>query len=451
MLSMTSRVAWVTLFAAIPALFTVPSSAAAADAKHPVEASSTQAGTTKRLPGGALLHLAPGTRIEIGRPLKLQLTAGTDETPTQVVKLFSGRVDVDLPLMKQPRSAVLIEAPHKVSAVAKGGHSVAIAAADRVIFAAVDGDMNSAAGNEWRPLPAGLVRTFVGSDPTPQSRPVPGVAEFHLAHPVVLALGQDGPGSKFDVGGVTQAEHYELNVWRVGDKGSELVRQMDVRGAAGQLASLPPGHYEVTAHAIDRDGIAGKDSVARTLRVVGAELPAGARLEKGTVLLGQHARVKLIGADGLEVSYDTSSHFVRAPGTVGLSRGESTLVRIREPGSTDEVSVGLEPRALHADIEISPKTAQWPQDKITVSVRLFDAHGRALSESVPAKAAVMVNIQPVDVNWTRSGNVMSAQIPAATGRGPWVVRVEVTDEFGDPAGRDFLEVAGAGNERISRR
>jgi len=86
-----------------------------------------------------------------------------------------------------------------------------------------------------------------------------------------------------------------------------------------------------------------------------------------------------------------------------------------------------------------------------VSVRLFDAHGRALSESVPAKAAVMVNIQPVDVNWTRSGNVMSAQIPAAAGRGPWVVRVEVTDEFGDPAGRDFLEVAGAGNERISRR
>jgi hypothetical protein len=57
----------------------------------------------------------------------------------------------------------------------------------------------------------------------------------------------------------------------------------------------------------------------------------------------------------------------------------------------------------------------------------------------------------VAVSWTRSGNVLSAQIPAATGRGPWVVRVEVSDEFGDPAGRDFLEVAGADSDRVSTR
>jgi hypothetical protein len=451
LLSMTSRVGLVTLFAAIPALFAVPSSAAT-ETTHPAEASSAQASSTKRLPGGALLHLAPGTRIELGRPVKLQLgSPGSDETPTQVVKLLSGRVDVDLPLMKQPRSAVLIEAPHKMSAVAKGGHSVAIAAADRTIFAAVDGDMVAAAGNDWKPLLSGAVRTFIGSDPTPQSRTVPGAAEFHLAHPVVLALGEDAPGPKFEVGGVAQAEHYELNIWRVAENGSELVRRMDVHGAGGQLGSLPPGHYQVTARGVDRDGIAGKDSTARTLRVVGTELPPGAHIENGAVLLGQHARVKLVGADGLEISYDTSSHFVRAPASVGLSRGGSTLVRIREPGTTDEVAIGLEPRALHADVEISPKAAQWPQDKINVSVRLFDSRGHALPESVKAKATVLVNVQAVEVNWTRSGNVMSAQIPAATGRGPWVVRVEVVDEFGDPAGRDFLEVAGSENERISRR
>src|SRR5438309_869838 len=124
---MTSRVGLVALFAAVPALFATP--AFSADTKHPADTGASQAGTTKKLPGGALLHIAPGTRIEVGHPLKLQLGApGSDETPTQVVKLLSGRVDVELPIMKQPRTAVLIEGPHKMSGLAKGGHSVAIAA-----------------------------------------------------------------------------------------------------------------------------------------------------------------------------------------------------------------------------------------------------------------------------------------------------------------------------------
>jgi hypothetical protein len=169
------------------------------------------------------------------------------------------------------------------------------------------------------------------------------------------------------------------------------------------------------------------------------------------VLLGQRSRVKLIGADGLEASYGVSSHFVRAPGTVGLSRGDSTVLRLREPGTTDEVKLGLEPRTLHAAVEISPKSAHWPQDKIDVSVKLFDARGQAVAEGVKVKTTVLVDIQPVDVNWTRTGNVLTAQIPAATGHGPWVVRVEVTDEFGDPAGRDFLEVAGTDPVRVSTR
>src|SRR5437588_11905525 len=100
------------LFAAIPALL-ASSSAIAAEAP---------AGgvTVKRLPGGAVLHLAPGTRFELARPLKLPLgSPGSEDTPTQVVKLISGRVEVDLPLanVKQLKTAVLIEGPRKFSAV----------------------------------------------------------------------------------------------------------------------------------------------------------------------------------------------------------------------------------------------------------------------------------------------------------------------------------------------
>ena len=450
MIGMISRASTLALFVALPALLGAPL-AHAVEAANPAAATAGAAsGTTKKLPGGAVLHLGPNTRIEIGRPLKL-LLAGSEETPTQVVKILSGRVEVDIPLSKQPRTAVLLEGPHKLSGVAKGGHSIAIADADRVTFAAVEGDMLSALGNDWKPLPSGTVRTFVGTDPTPQAHAVPSVPALTLAHPVVLDLGAETPSSTFTVGGVALAEHYELNVSRVTDKGTEFVRRLEVRGAAGEISGLQPGHYEVTARAVDSTGISGKESAARSLRVVGATLPPGAHVESGSILLGQHARVTLVGADGLEASYGASSHFVRAPGSAGLSRGESTVLRLREPGSTDEVKVALEPRTLHADVAISPKSARWPQDKIEVSVRLFDARGHAVTEATKVKTTVLVDVQPVEVTWVRAGNVLNAQIPAATGRGPWVVRVEVMDEFGDPAGRDFLEVAGADNERVSAR
>jgi hypothetical protein len=445
---MISRVKAAALFAALPVLVSAPHSVAAEAAPTP----AGEAATTKQLPGGAVLHLAPGTQIEVVRMLKLQLgPPGSAETVTQVVKLTSGRVDVDIPLSRVPKTAVLFQAPHKVSAVAKGGHSIAIADADRVTFAAVDGDMLAASGNDWKTLPSGIVRGFTGGDPTAQEHAVPGVPTLNVPHALTFALDGATASVTAEIGGVAQAEHYELSLWRVGEKSHELVRRVDARGSSGQIPELVPGHYEVTARAVDSSGIFGQESAARSLHIVGAELPEGARFENGSILLGTHGRVKLLYADGLEASYGASAHFVRAPGTVGLSRGDATLVRLREPGSTDEVTLGLEPRALHADVSISPKSPHWPQDKIDVSVRLFDARGHAVSTATKVKTTVLVDVTPVDVSWTRNGNLLTAQVPAATGKGPWVVRVEVEDEFGDAAGRDFLEVAGAGNERVSSR
>jgi len=420
-------------------------------ATEPTVISAESTAITKQLPGGAVLHLAPGTRLETVRVMKLQLgPPGSAETMTQVLKLVSGRVDVELPLAKVPRTAVLFQAPHKASAVAKGGHSIAIADADRVTFAAVDGDMLAASGNDWKTLVSGVVRSFVGSDPTPQEHPVPGAPTLDISRALVLAPSTGSPDLSANIGSVSQAEKYELSIWRVGEKSRELVRRQDAKPATNPLRDLAPGHYELSARAVDASGIFGKDSVARTLRIVGAELPAGARYENGRILLGKQGRVKLSGVEGLEAAYGASAHFVRAPGSVGLSRGEAAVVHLREPGAPEELTLALEPRALRADVSITPKRAHWPQDKIDVNVRLFDAHGRAVSESVKAKAVVLVDVQPMNVTWSRVGNVLSTQVPAAPGPGPWVVRVEVSDEFGDPAGRDFLEVAGE-SDRVSSR
>ena len=63
-------------------------------------------------------------------------------------------------------------------------------------------------------------------------------------------------------------------------------------------------------------------------------------------------RVKLVGADGLEASYGRASVFIPVPKDVGLARGESTLLRLREPGKTEELAVKLEPRTVRADVAI---------------------------------------------------------------------------------------------------
>ncbi len=447
---MTRRVIALSLLAALPTL----THAHLAGAKETPRAASADAseGTVKHLPGGAVLRLAPGTQIEMGRNMKLQLgPPGSAQTVTRVVKLISGRVDIDIPMSKVPSTAILLEAPRKVSAVAKGGHSIAIADANSVTVAAVEGDMLAASGNDWKTLPSGLVRGFIAHDPTPQEHHVPGIPSLSVSKPLLLALGDESPNTRADLSAVKDAQRYQLSIWRSGDKGNELVRHVDAQGTSASISGLQPGQYQLTARAIDNAGIFGPDSAATALRVVGAQLPEGARYESGAILLGQHGRVKLLGATGLEASYGASAHFVPAPDTVGLSRGEGTVVRLREPGTVGEVQVGLEPRTLRADVEISPKHARWPEDMIEVTVHLFDARGRAVAEAVQVKPTVLVNVQPVDVTWMRSGNAMHTFVPKPTERGPWVVRVEIADEFGDPAGRDFMEIAGPDSDRVSTR
>ena len=228
---MIRRLTALAMFAALPLLFSENVQAAEAKAGVRSDSSNSVEGTTKQLAGGARLHLAPGTRIEVVRTMKLQLAPpGSPQTVTQVVKLISGRVDVDIPASKTPKTAVLLQAPHKVSAVAKGGHSIAIADANRVTIAAVDGDMLAASGNDWKTLPSGLVRGFVGADPAYQEQKVPGIPNLRIEHPLLLALGGDSPSAHAEAGGVKEADHYELSVWRVTEKGNEFVRHVDARG-----------------------------------------------------------------------------------------------------------------------------------------------------------------------------------------------------------------------------
>ena len=398
-------------------------------------------GDSRTLPGGAVVTFSKDAKYELGKPIRLQLaTTGTDKTTVQVIKLTSGRVSITIPESKKPKTAVLIQAPRKVSAVAKGGQSLIITAADRITVAAQRGEMLAALGNDWKALPSGMVRSFGGGVTSEQ--PVPVTPKLRVDASMLLALTGDVT-TQLHALPSQNVEYKQLSLFRVdGGKRSKLTESV-WRSDLQQLPRLTPGRYEVQARSVDRFGVESAASDPLTLRVIGAQLPVGARLAKDSILLGRSGRVKLLGVDGLEASYGHASVFIPVPPDVGLARGESTLLRLREPGAKEELGIKLEPRTLRADVEIGPKSARWPGEALQVTVKLFDHRGRPLTDELKNKPQVFVNVKPIEATWTHSGNTYSAKVPPATGGGPWVVRVEVNDDFGDSAGRDFIELGGA--------
>jgi hypothetical protein len=414
----------------------------------PENAKAANAEQIKRLPGGAVLRLAPETRIEMLPPTRLQLGPSSGgKTLTQVVKLISGRLDVTIPESsgKTPANAVLIQGPRKASGIAKGGHSVAISDGKRTTFAAIKGEMVAASGNDWRVMASGLARSFVGADPTPQERALPAAPKVELGQALALGLPGTETGTRVQIKAASRVNKYALTVSSVDGGKREVVRSIEGESPTHELTGLSPGQYEVTARVFDEFSINSPDSEPVVLRIVGAELPEGARFVDGAILMRATSRLRLIGAQGLEATYDGSTHFVTAPQTVGLARGQATLVRLREPGKTKELKIALEPNITKANVEIGPRSARWPKDKVSVTVKLFDNRGRALDDTAKVDASVRVNIRDARVNWYRAGNELRAVIPTPLEPGPWVVRVDVNDAFGDPITHSFLEVASSGN------
>jgi hypothetical protein len=422
-----------------------PAVAAGSDSTSPATLQAS-AGETRKLAGGAVLKVSPGTRYELGRPIRVQLGSGSEQTLAQSVQLISGRVEIELQQTQTPTTAVLIRTANKVSAVAKGGRSIVIANANLVTVAAMSGEMLVATRDLWRTLPSGIVREYLSGAMNAEHAVMPAPA-ITLSAPVALSV--DGSESQVSASAspVPNATGYEFALWKKSGEKQLLIGRMRSTNGLARLEPMPPGSYTITAHALRPSGLEGAESAPAPLRVVAAELPEGAKLVDGGILLPPHQRVKLLGTEGVEISYGKAPNFVAAPSTIGVIRNEPTLVRLRAAGSKDELSIKLAPRKLHADVQLGPARARWPHDQVTVSVRLTDGLGRPLPDDVALTPSVFVNVTPVAVEWKRERNLLTARVPRGTEAGPWVVRVEVADDTGVVVGRDFLEIATAAPPR----
>jgi hypothetical protein len=408
-------------------------------------------GATYELKGGAVVEFDAGSEFSFEPSLKLKLRKPNDpDTLTRALRIVRGKVEVAIPEGRPEPTAVMFRGPSKMSAVAKEGKAAFDVASDRTSVAARVGEMLVGVGTDWKPLHEGLARTLAPEDPTALPRPIlaPPAVDTDKKLAVIPGEGTAGFTAKWNV--VKDAEHYEAALFRqIPSAGqapakTEVVSRQSVNGNTVAFPNLAAGTYSVVVASVDRQGLRGNVSAPTLVRILGIEVPSGARSDDGVIVLGRNQRVGLKGGTGLEMSFGASQEFLTAPSTVGLSHNESTLVRLRVPGSKEEATLRLEPDRMRAKVSIGPKAAQWPSDKITVEVELVDAGGREIPADAQVDAKVTVNLAPVDVKWTRSGRTLKAELPTGSGSGPWVVRAEVKDHRGTTIGRDFLEVAPGG-------
>jgi hypothetical protein len=410
-------------------------------------------GAVIALPGSARVELSPGAVARVfPKDQRLRMPEGY-LVSTWSVAVKSGRVAARV--SKPRKTAVLLTASQKFSTVVASGEGMLIVDQGETGAVNLSGTSHTIIAGRWEALPAQTVRSLAKG----QGR--------HVTEPLL-----DGttllPGKRLWVS-TRSGIKLDTFAWKPLEGASHYVvtlrRPNDVNPIANVTTTEPrlnrplgpvgPGVYELAVHAVDRRGLPGKPSEAVRLRVLGVDLPQGAYVsQSGTIHLGEGQSAHFTHADGLELSYSGASHYVPATSAVPLTDGEPTVVSIRDPNSPDVTITRLHPRNVKADVSLGPYTARWPQDRVQVAVKLKTTNGTPVPDFIEARPRVTIGIEPVDVVWRSDGDVLRATVPPSKNKGPWVVRVEVEDQFGIPLGRNLLEVIPGGaspNKRVAKR
>jgi hypothetical protein len=92
-------------------------------------------------------------------------------------------------------------------------------------------------------------------------------------------------------------------------------------------------------------------------------------------------------------------------------------------------------------VRVGPKLVRWPGESVQIEVSITGPGGEGIPAWIEPQFRVLLGIDEVEVAWRREGDKFVTEVPAREGEGPWVVRAEVSDQFGHALGRDFVEVA----------
>ncbi len=420
---------WSSSVTAVPVALSLVEGSASDASGHRVAGAD---GATWELPGGPRVHAEPDTELKIlTKPQPLTLGRGKT-TPGYTVLLKRGSLRFDVP--RDAESAIVLSAPHGVTAIVQSG--AVRARTDSAQTAVVnDRGMTTVGAGGFRQLAPGKVlvqRTGKAELRDLASAPVAARA----GRLILVAGGKPAKGTEVAWDPVANAVGYRVEVQRTG---GELTRS-ERTAPTLELGGYSPGAYQVNVRTLDPSGLESSAALQVPLRVVGLELPPGSELDaSGAVRIGTTQKLRLLAAEGLEVAFGNSSLFAPAPAHLGVYKNAPTRARFRIPGSEARAELRLVPVALRAQIEFSPRAPIWPKDPVGITVKVVDGQGRPAA--APVKARVLLGVEDLRVPFAKRGQHLAARVPPRSGKGPWVLRVEVQDPHGGWLGREFVEVA----------
>ena len=400
--------------------------------------STSAAGAVIELPSRTRLRVAPNSSLRVFTvPQLLGLSPGP-RTWTWSFALQSGRVDVELP--KAGRNAVLATMG-KLSAIVTTGHVAFRVDGGEATIANIEGQVRAQLSDHWQTVPPGWTSTLSKDDPSAVAKPgIPGPS-LTSTQRMWFAPNEAVAMRGFRWARVAGAQGYEIRLRRLPDGKVIDQRTTEAPEWDAGLAPVEAGKYAVALRSIDARGMEGGWSSEAELRVIGVVLPPGGYSTEQAIYLSVGQQVQFTNTAGLEMTYLGAGRYFPAAQGAGLYRGQKTVIGFRMPGVLDTAIARLEPRGIYADVQIGPRSALWPRDPISIDIQLKSQNGGEIPAFLQAVPTVTVGTDPVDVNFEQEGNILHAVVPPSNKPGPWIVRVDVADQYGGALGHDFLEIA----------
>lgn len=387
------------------------------------------------LPGGASVFASAGSELRVlGVPQSLRLSDKRAVNGYTVV-LKSGLARLRVP--DGSSSALVLSAPKKTSVIVASGEAV-VSAKDQVAVGNVSGSTQVAlAGQRFRSLKPGTLQLADSGT----RRALPGAPAALRGNGVVISYGESVALGGFDWEPVPGVAAYRVELRDAATNAVRASSETTEPRLPSGFANLTPGAYSLSVVSLDGTGLEGGRAPERALRVMRVALPTGGYVDAGgTVYLPRGSRLGLGEASGVEMTYGTSNHFVPVPVSLELFREEPRQIRFRIAGTQESSSLSLIPRQAQARVDFGANAHSWPQKPLEIRVSVQGARDVA-GNPLPVRPRVTVGVEPVSVMFMRDGDTLRGLLPARTGSGPWVVRVEVEDQHGIALGRNFLEVA----------
>ncbi|HEY1532525.1 MAG TPA: hypothetical protein VGF76_00860 [Polyangiaceae bacterium] len=395
-------------------------------------------GAVVELPSRAKLVVAPNASLRIfPLPQLLGLTPGP-RTWTWSFALQTGRVDVELP--KTGRNAVL-STMGKLSAIVTAGHAAFRVDSNEATAANQEGDVRTLLNDHWQTVPLGWQATLSKDDPNAIAKPGMAAPTLKGGQRMWFSPSETVAMHGFRWNAVPGAQRYDLRIRRQSDGKVVDLRATSSTEWAETLTPVEPGKYELALRSVDARGLEGGWSPEAEVRVIGVLLPPGGYSTEQAIFLGVGQQVQFTNIAGLEMTYLGAGRYFPAAEGAALYRGQTTVLGFRMPGALETAVARLEPRAVYADVRIGPKRAIWPRDPISIDIQLKSKTGGEIPAFLQAVPTVTLGTDPVDVDFEQEGNTLHAVIPPSSKPGPWVVRVDVADQYGVALGHDFLEIA----------